>query len=83
MSMGVDIGLYAQGASIECWKKRARVLLLSQILEFVRVLDTLKRALADFEWSASCRKARTRDHFCQLGDFHSRRQHFTIIIYPL
>ena len=67
----------------KCWEKRARVLLLSQILEFVRVLDTLKHAFADFEWSASRRKARTRDLFCQPGDSHSRRQQLTIIIYAL
>ena len=82
-NLSADVGLYAQGASIECWKKRARDLLLSQILEFVRVLVALKHAFAEFEWSASRRKARTRDICCQLGDFHGRRQHFTISIYAL
>ena len=38
-------------------KKRARVVLLSQVLESVRVLDTLKHAFAEFEWSANHRNA--------------------------
>ena len=82
-SLRVDVGLYAQGASIECWKARVGVLPLSQILEFVRVLDTLKHALAGLHWSASYREPRTRDLFACLAISTNRRQPFTIIIYAL
>ena len=81
--LSVEARLYAHGASIKCWKARAGVLLLSQNLEFVRVLDTLKHTLAKSDWCASHRKARTRDFLFLLGDFHGRRKSFTIIIYPL
>lgn len=40
--LSVEARLYAHSASTKCWKAPAGVLLLSQNLEFVRVLDTLK-----------------------------------------
>ena len=70
--LSVGVGLYAHGASIDWRKARAGVLLLSQILVLVRVLDTLKQALAESDWSASHRDARIRDQFCLLGDSHNK-----------
>lgn len=81
--LSVEARLYAHGASTKCWKARAGVLLLSQNLEFVRVLDTLKHTLAKLDWCASHRKARTRDFLFLLGDFHDNSKPLTIIIYAL